>query len=146
MEIFICAVQSRKIVLCFLFDLDTCFKKTACSESERNRTDLHVDKYSSIAFFIYIVSSVFIATGQIFVWTNIRPLYFWRIVWLWLGTSPVHSLLFLHNKDIFCYIGSFLVDSGGFQLNCTTPTTFLLLELVVIKRGHHVVSFSYWQL
>ena len=43
----------------------------------------------------------------------------------------------LHNKDIFCYFGSFLVDSGHFQLSNSTSTTFLLVELVVIKHGRH---------
>ena len=51
---------------------------------------------------------------------------------------------FLHNKDI-CYFGSFLVDLGRFQLTSTITTTFLLVELVVIKHGHHLVSCSYQQ-
>ena len=63
---------------------------------------------------------------------------------LWLGTSPVHSLVFFHNRDIFCYFGSFLVDSGRFQLT-SIISTFLLEELVVIKHGRHVVSCSYRQ-
>ena len=36
-------------------------------------------------------------------------------VGLWLGTSPVHSLVFFLHRDIFCYFGSFLVDTGHFQ-------------------------------
>ena len=65
--------------------------------------------------------------------------------WLWLGTSPVHSSVFLHNKEIFCYFGSCLVNSGRFQFTRTVSTTFLLVELVVIKHGRHVVSCSYRQ-
>ena len=49
------------------------------------------------------------------------------------------SFIFL-NKDIFFYFGSFLVDSGYFQLTSTISTTFLLVKLVVIKHGHHIVS------
>ena len=52
---------------------------------------------------------------------------------------------FLYNKDIFCYFGSFLVDYGCFQLTSTTSTTFLLLEMVVIKHGCQVVSCSHQQ-
>ena len=33
----------------------------------------------------------------------------------------------------------------GFQLTCNVSTAFLLVELVVIKLGHHVVSFLYQQ-
>ena len=44
---------------------------------------------------------------------------------------------FLHNEDINCYFGSLLVDSRRFQLTNTTSTTFLLVELVAIKHGHH---------
>ena len=29
---------------------------------------------------------------------------------LWMVISPVHSLAFLHNKDIFCYLSLFLVQ------------------------------------
>ena len=59
--------------------------------------------------------------------------------------TPSSFISFLHNKDIFCYFGSFLVDSDRFQLTSTTSTKFLVVELVVIKHGHHVVSCSYWQ-
>ena len=58
---------------------------------------------------------------------------------------PLFISFFLHNQDMFCYFGSFLVDSGRFQLTSTTFTIFLLVELVVIKHGHHLVSFSYQQ-
>ena len=55
---------------------------------------------------------------------------------LWLRTSPVHSIVFfLHNKDILCYFGPFLVDSGHYQLTSTTSTTFLLVELVIRDVG-----------
>ena len=64
---------------------------------------------------------------------------------LWLRTSPVHSLVFLHNKDIFCQFGSFLVNSGHFQLTSIVSTTFLLVELVAIKHGCHIVSCLYQQ-
>ena len=58
---------------------------------------------------------------------------------------PCSLVFFLHNKDIFCCFGSFLVDSGRFQLTSSTSTTFLLVELVVIKHGRHVVSCLYRQ-
>ena len=65
---------------------------------------------------------------------------------LWLRTSPVHSQVVLHNKDIICYFGSLLVNSGRFQLASTIPTTILLVELVYIKHGCHIAARSYWQL
>ena len=52
---------------------------------------------------------------------------------------------FLHDKDIFCYFGSFSVNSGHLKSTSTTSTQFLLMELVVVKHGRHVVSCSYWQ-
>ena len=36
-----------------------------------------------------------------------------------------------------------LVDSGRFQLTKNISTTFLLVELMVIKHGYHVVTSSY---
>ena len=43
---------------------------------------------------------------------------------LLLGTSPLHCVVcFLHNMVIFCYFGSFLVDSGRFQLTSTNVFT-----------------------
>ena len=47
---------------------------------------------------------------------------------------------FLHKKGIFCYFGSFLVNSGHFQLNSIISTKFLQVELVVIKHGCNVPS------
>ena len=44
-----------------------------------------------------------------------------------------------------CYFSSQLVNSGCFQFTSTIPTTVLMVELVVIKHGHHVFSCSYWQ-
>ena len=63
---------------------------------------------------------------------------------LWFGTPPIHSLVCLHN-DIIHSFGSFLNNSGHFWLTSNVSTTFLLVELVVIKNGHHVVSCSYQQ-
>ena len=64
---------------------------------------------------------------------------------LWLGTSPVHSLVIVHNKGIICHFSSLLVNSGCFQLTSTISLTVLLVELMAIKHGQHVVSCSYWQ-
>ena len=58
---------------------------------------------------------------------------------------PCSFISFFHNKGIFCYFCSFLVDSGHFQLTSTTSTTFLLVELVGIEHGHYIVSCSYRQ-
>lgn len=58
---------------------------------------------------------------------------------------PVRSLVCLRNKDIFSYFGSFPVDSGCFQLTSTTSTTFLPVELVVVKHGCHLFSCLYRQ-
>ena len=51
---------------------------------------------------------------------------------------PCSFISFLHNKDIFCYFSSFLVDSGRFHLTSTASTAFLIVELVVIKHGRHM--------
>ena len=64
---------------------------------------------------------------------------------LWHGMSPVHLLVFLHHKDIICYLSSLLAKSLHFQLKSTVSTTFLLVKLMVIKHGRHVVSCLYWQ-
>ena len=64
---------------------------------------------------------------------------------LWLGTSPIHSSVVLHNKDIICHFSSFLVNSGPFWLTSTLSITVLLVLLMAIKHGCHVVSCSYWQ-
>ena len=65
---------------------------------------------------------------------------------LWLGTSPVHSSVLLHNKDIFCNFSSLLVNLGHFQLTSTISTTVLLVQLVVINssaaRGGKGLNFT----
>ena len=57
------------------------------------------------------------------------------------GYGSERSLLihqfFMHNKDIFCYFGSFLVYSGLFQLTSLYIYDILLVDLVVIKHGCH---------
>ena len=57
----------------------------------------------------------------------------------------VHSY-FLHDKEIFCHFGSFLVNSCHFYLT-SSVSAFLLVELVVIKHGsvRYVVSCTYQQ-
>ena len=64
---------------------------------------------------------------------------------LWLGTSTVHSLVILHNKDAIFYFISLLVNLGRYRLTSTISIAVLLVELVVIKHGRHVVPCSYWQ-
>ena len=51
----------------------------------------------------------------------------------------------LHYKDIICYFGSLMVNSGHFQLTSTVSTIFVLVELVVISHGCLVVSSSHPQ-
>ena len=65
--------------------------------------------------------------------------------WLWLGTTPVHSLVFgIISAYIICCFSSLLVNSGHFHFT-STLSTFLLVQLAVIKHGCHKVSCSYWQ-
>ena len=66
------------------------------------------------------------------------------IDWYEWEPSTVHQLVFLHNKVIFWYFCSALVNSGPFQLTSTVSSTALLVELMAIKHGHHIASCLHW--
>ena len=67
---------------------------------------------------------------------------------LWCGTSVVHSLVFfciIRTYSIILVYTSLLLNLSCCQLTSTISTTVLLLEVVVIRHGHHVVPCSSWQ-
>ena len=115
--------------------------------------------FFGIVEFNIVTFKVFIITPFLFHSTQSQKVLLWlNSQWLYkiLFKSTHDSVMaqnipcsfisfFLHNKDIFCYFGSFLVYSGRFQLASTISTTFLLVDLMVIKHGHHIISCSYWQ-
>ena len=59
-------------------------------------------------------------------------------------TSVEYLLISYHFKCLGMF-RAFTIDSGRFQLTSSISTTLWLVELVVIKHGHHMVSCSYWQ-
>ena len=51
----------------------------------------------------------------------------------------------MSDKGIICYFSLLLVNQDHFQLTSTVSRTLLLVELMVIKHGHHIVASSYWR-
>ena len=70
---------------------------------------------------------------------------FWKLGLVMAWNSPLHPVVFLHNKEMFCYFSSFLVNAGHFQLASNISTTSLLVELVAITHGYHILSCYYWK-